>query len=126
MTRDEVLRIERETGTKLPEYYVDLVINYPTELVGTAAPAHELLNDPGEVIEENLDVRKNGYFGEPWPAHYFIIGRNGLGDYWVVRLDRTHFSIGFSDHEAMRCDKWAESREEFIAKLLKEVSDDAA
>jgi len=121
MTNEEIEKIQINTGITLPKYYVEFVTNYPEKLSETEAPDYGLLDNPEEIIEKNIDVRKNGYFGEKWPERYFIIGRNGCGDYYVVNLNSSEFSVGFSDHEKMECNLYAESQEEFISKLLKEM-----
>jgi len=123
VTHDDVKRIEKETGISLPQHYVDLVVNYPDELAETEAPDYGLLDDPDEVIRANRDVREQGYFGEQWPLQYFIIGQNGCGDYYVILHEGTAFSVGFADHEIMACNRFANTREEFIEKLLKEIAE---
>ncbi|PSV32886.1 SMI1/KNR4 family protein [Photobacterium sp. GB-72] len=84
MTPDDVKRIEKETGLTFPKCYVDIVTNYPSELLDSDAPDFGLLDDPEEIISENLEVREHGYFGEKWPERYLIIGKNGCGDYYVI------------------------------------------
>ena len=101
MINEDIDTIETATGIKLPQSYIDAATNYPPELLDTEAPDFGFLNNPQLVIDENLRVRKEGYFGEPWPDQYFIIGQNGCGDYYVVTTSATRFSVGFSDHEAM-------------------------
>ena len=120
MTRNDIERIEKETGLNFPACYVEVVTKYPSELLGSDAPDFGLLDDPDEIIEENLDVRENGYFGETWPERYLIIGKNGCGDYYVITPDAKEFSLGFSDHEKMECNPYANNLEEFIAKYLSE------
>ncbi|MCQ3827847.1 SMI1/KNR4 family protein [Microbulbifer elongatus] len=121
MNQQEVEFIEEKTGINLPECYKQVVLNYPGELLGTEAEDYELLNDPEVIIEENNEVRNNGYFGESWPAHYFIIGQNGCGDYYVVNLENREFSVGFACHEEMACHPYAASLSEFISKYLQET-----
>jgi len=121
MTLEDINKIQTKTGVTLPEYYVEFVTQYPKELSETEAPDYGLLDDPSEIIEQNIDVRMNGYFGEKWPERYFIIGQNGCGDYYVIDLQSQNFSIGFSDHEAMECTLYASNKEEFISKLLREM-----
>jgi len=118
MTLEDIKRIEKETGLRFPNPYIDVVTNYPVELLDTDAPDFGLLDDPDEIIEENNDVRENGYFGEKWPERYLIIGKNGCGDYYVTTPDSEDFSIGFSDHEEMACNLYANNLKEFIAKYL--------
>lgn len=118
MTPEDIKKIEEETNLKLPTHYIEVITNYPSELLNSDAQDFGLWNSPDEVIEENNTVRKNGYYGEKWPNNYLIIGHNGCGDHYVTVLDGDHFSVGFSDHEEMRCTKYADSLEEFIRKYL--------
>ena len=120
MTPKDIENIEALTNLKLPQSYIDVVTNYPVELLDSDAQDFGLLNSPDEIIEENNSVRKNGYYGEKWPDNYLIIGHNGCGDHFVTVLDATHFSVGFSDHEEMRCTKYADNLNEFISKYLSE------
>ncbi|MCU4677727.1 SMI1/KNR4 family protein, partial [Catenovulum sp. 2E275] len=80
-----------------------------------------LLNDAEIIIEENNDVRNNGYFGESWPESYFIIGQNGCGDYYVINHQGKEFSVGFASHEEMACNPYAANLAEFISKYLREI-----
>ncbi|MFW0778387.1 MAG: SMI1/KNR4 family protein [Rickettsiales bacterium] len=121
MNHEEIESIEEKTGIKLPESYKQVVLNYPKELLGTEAEDFGLLNDPEVIIEENNDVRNNGYFGEVWPERYFIIGQNGCGDYYVISHESKEFSVGFACHEEMACNPYAEGLSEFISKYLNEI-----
>lgn len=120
MTPTDIEKIEKETGLKLPQGYIDIVTHYPAELLDSDAADFGLLDDPDVIIEENISVRKSGYFGEKWPDHYLIIGQNGCGDYYVTNLNSNEFSVGFSDHEVMACNLYASNLKEFIEKYLSE------
>jgi hypothetical protein len=104
----------------LPSHYVELVSNYPEELLGTNARDFALLDDPVSVIEENISVRGNPFYGGVWPSRYFIIGTNGCGDLYVMNLEDDIFSTGFFDHERPAFLPHARSRAELISKLLQE------
>jgi hypothetical protein len=121
MTNEEVALIEQKTGIKLPASYKNIVLNYPEQLLGTEAEDYGLLNDPEVIIEENNDVRGNGFFGEAWPERYFIIGQNGCGDYYVISHQSEEFSVGFACHEEMACNQYAANLAEFISKYLNEI-----
>ena len=121
MTPHDIDSIQKKTGIILPVWYTEFVTNYPNELSETEAPDYGLLDDPDEIIEQNIDVRENDYFGEKWPCKYFIIGHNGCGDYYVINHESKEFSVGFSDHEIMECNPYASDRQDFIDKLLLEI-----
>jgi hypothetical protein len=120
MTPNDIEKLEKETELKFPQCYIDIVTSYPAALLKSDAAAFGLLDDPDEIIMENNDVRKNGYFGEKWPERYLIIGKNGCGDYYVTTPEAKEFSVGFSDHEAMECKLYANNLDEFIEKYLSE------
>lgn len=121
MSPDDISLIERSTKTTLPAHYVALVTSYPDQLADTEAPDFALLDDPHRIIEHNLHVRREGFFGEKWPENYFVIGENGCGDYYVILLGTTDFSVGFADHETMECHKFADSVPELVEKLIAEM-----
>ena len=114
--------IQDRTGIQLPRFYVELVTEYPAELSQTEAVDFGLLDDPEVVIRENLEVREQGYFGEPWPHQYFIIGQNGGGDYYVIIHTAKEFSVGFADHELMECRPFAATRSKFVELLLADMT----
>lgn len=120
MNHEEIAAIERGIGIELPDSYKQIMLNYPEALLESDAQDYGLLNDAEVIIEENTDVRKNGYFGEPWPERYFIIGINGMGDYFVINHQEKEFQVGFADHEAMACTAYAQNLPEFIQKYLAE------
>ena len=121
MNQVEIESIEEKTGIKLPESYKQVLLNYPKELLGTEAEDFGLLSDAEVIIEENIEVRSNGYFGEAWPGRYFIIGQNGCGDYYVINHENQEFSVGFACHEEMACNPYAANLAEFIGKYLNEI-----
>ncbi|WP_137718783.1 SMI1/KNR4 family protein [Methylobacillus flagellatus] len=121
-----IKNIESALGVKLPAYYVELVTNYPPELLETEAPDFGLLDSPNVIIDENKSVRTGAFYGGQWPAHLFIIGTNGCGDYYVTKLNDEKFSTGFFDHETPAFFPYSKSRSEFIEKLLSEQGDAVA
>jgi hypothetical protein len=121
MTAADIAEIEGALGFRLPNCYRAVVLNYPKALADTEAPDFGLFDTPAAVIDANLEVRKNGYFGQPWPDEYVIIGENGCGDYYVIIKNAAEFTVGFADHEAMECNQFASSLDDFVAKLLLEM-----
>lgn len=115
-----ITQIEAALGVALPQHYVELVTNYPTELLETDAPDFALLDDPKAVIEENMAVRGKPFYGGMWPDNFLIIGTNGCGDLYVTKLNGEEFSTGFFDHEKPAFFPHSASRSEFIEKLREE------
>ncbi len=113
--------IEEKLDKKLPQTYVDVVTNYPKELLATDSKDFGLLDDPELIARENLNVRNVGFYGEKWPERYFIIGLNGSGDYFVTTFESNNFSVGFADHETMECNPYADNLAEFIDKYVDET-----
>jgi len=120
VNHSDIDEIVNKTGLSFPKWYVDIITNYSEALIETDAPDFGFLDDPNQIIEENIDVRENGYFGEAWPERYLIVGLNGCGDYWVIITNSDTFSIGFSNHETMECRPYANSLDEFIQKYKSE------
>lgn len=126
MTVTEVQEIERLLGLALPRHYVEMVVNYPSALLGTEAEDFGLLNTPEAVVEQNTEVRNGPFYGAKWPDRYLVIGENGCGDLYVTKLDATEFSVGFFDHEQRAFVPHSSTKEEFVAKLLHEQGDASA
>lgn len=120
MDIEGITEIEAAIGVALPQHYVELVTNYPKELLETDAPDFGLLDDPKAVIEENRAVRGRPFYGGMWPDNFLIIGTNGCGDLYVTKLNGEEFSSGFFDHEKPAFFPHSTSRGEFIKKLLEE------
>lgn len=125
MDVNEINRIESALEVRLPAYYVELVTNYPKELLGTEAQDFGLLDNPDVIIEENRSVRLGDFYGGKWPANLLVIGINGCGDYYVTKLNDDKFSTGFFDHETPAFFPHSTSRSEFIEKLLAEQNDES-
>jgi hypothetical protein len=121
MNQEEIEAIENKTGVILPESYKQVMLSYPNELLGTEAEDFGLLHDVDVIIEENIDIRTNGYFGEAWPEQYFIIGQNGFGDYYVINHELQEFSVKFVCHEEMTGSTYADNLADFIRKYLNEI-----
>ncbi|TAH11351.1 MAG: hypothetical protein EAZ11_09405 [Curvibacter sp.] len=115
-----IKQIETALSIGLPPHYVELVTNYPSELLATDAPDFALLDDPATVIDENLAVRGKPFYGGVWPDNLIVIGTNGCGDLYVTRLDEKGFSVGFFDHEKPAFFPHSNSKAQLIEKLLAE------
>ena len=74
MTSDELDRVERELGIRLPHDYRALVLTYPAGL-GASGPDYELLDDPIQLIAINRLFREQGFFGSPVACAFLLIWR---------------------------------------------------
>ena len=81
MDIEAIRQIEAALGITLPNHYVELVTNYPLELLSADAPDFALLDNPEMVIAENRAVRGKPFYGGIWPDGIFIMGTNGCGDF---------------------------------------------
>jgi hypothetical protein len=101
MTEADVTRVEMELGVGLPAEYRELLINRAElqslthVLGGVVYPffLDSLYLDPNWLIELNRLERNpeaaTEYVFPGWWRKYFIIGSNGGGDYFCMRLDGT-------------------------------------
>ena len=100
MTEAELTRIGTELGITVPCEYREFMLAKAAELkgfthriAGTTCPwfLDTLYLNPGEVIQFNLIERQpdagSGYAFPDWWQMLFLIGSNGTGDYFCLRLD---------------------------------------
>ena len=122
MNGDEIKQIELALGVSLPRHYVELITDYPLELLSTDAPDFALMHEPSALIAENKAVIGQPFYGGTWPENFLVIGTNGCGDLYVTKLNGSEFSIGFFDHEVPAFFHHSSSREELVSKLLQECN----
>ena len=120
MITADIESIEAALRISLPKHYVELVTNYPQELLGTEAEDFALINNAKQLISENHSVRTGPFYGSRWPSNLLLIGTNGCGDFYVTTLEAKGFSTGFFDHEQPAFLPHSNSRQEFIQKILSE------
>ncbi|MFT6734563.1 MAG: hypothetical protein ACJAS9_002765 [Polaribacter sp.] len=76
-----------------------------------------------------FDLRKNGFFGRPWPGHLLAIGHDGFGDFLFVDLSISDETIYITDHEGEFCltdiseMELASSMEEYVDSCKEEQQD---
>lgn len=120
MDSGEIKSIESELDIELPELYLELLLNYPTALLGEGVHASEveLLNSPSSLIELNKFVREAN--GIDIDASHFLIGESGCGDYYFIDLDEDESSVYFWNHDICDFDEDEESGSllEHAGKLL--------
>ncbi len=98
MNTQDIERIESELSLKLPEFYTDVMLSYP--FPGWDCENFMLCNDPEEIIRENKENRKEGFFDAEWPDHFFILGFDGCGNYYFIDLKNKKEKVYFADHES--------------------------
>jgi hypothetical protein len=67
LTSDDLDRVERELGVRLPAAYRALIQAYPVGL-GSSGPDYELIDDADQLIAINRYFREHGFFGQTWPV----------------------------------------------------------
>ncbi len=119
MTSDDLDRVERELSLRLPGDYRALVLAYPAGL-GASGPDYELLDDPDQLIAVNRGLRERGFFGLPWPAHFFSFGGDGSGNEYCLDIRRDPSPVWFADHEGtIYTEEWP-SLEAWLAERKQE------
>jgi len=119
---DDLDRIERELGIRLPGEYRALVLTYPLGL-GPSGPDYELLDDAGEIIAVNRRLREDGFFGMPWPAHFFSFGGDGSGNEYYLDLRKEPSPVYFADHEGTLYSEQWPSLDAWLAERIREQAD---
>jgi hypothetical protein len=94
MTAADFTRITETLQVRLPEWYRSTLEAYPFP---TAEP--ELFASADEVIQQNQEYRKSGWFDFPWPSSFFVIGEDGCGNLYFVHLAADERRIFIADHD---------------------------
>lgn len=136
MTEPDVARIGTELGVAVPPDYRALMLAFPQDLrdapynspVGGRASDSLLFDDPQRVIRYNRRWRDpnelpvNGE-SEPWPDEFLIIGEDGGGNCWCVKLDGSDRSVWFFEHADGVFVPSAASCEEHVDHLRQLIAD---
>lgn len=106
MTSGDLDRVEHDLGIRLPSDYRALVLAYPAGL-GAGGPDYELLDDASQLIAINRLFREQGFFGLPWPPHFFSFGGDGNGNEYYLDLRTEPSPVYFADHEgSLYAEQW--------------------
>ena len=97
MNREELAELESRLSLTLPEEYKGTVIRHPFPETGSYN--YELCGDYETLLEENLGMRSEGFFGEQWNPTWFVIGTDGCGNNYFITTDPFDGNIYFADHE---------------------------
>ena len=98
MEAADFARIETSLSIELPDAYRLFMSSYPSE-ADEDIRSHALFSDSDLIVAENLEHRKEGWFGIKWPDEYFVIGDDGCGDTYFMVLGKDE-KVYFADHEA--------------------------
>jgi hypothetical protein len=92
---------------------------YPCEADSVAQDC-AIPDDAERVIALNLLFRRDGFFGVPWPAHYFSFGENGFGDALYLDLSVDSSPVFIAKHETGEFVVEAPSLQAFVDDLARE------
>lgn len=86
--------LEKALSAKLPDWYLECLASYPLSQVEL-----ELYDDLSLILAANQEVRRDGWFGFPWPNEFLVIGETGCGDLYFIRLGTSDRRVFLADHE---------------------------
>jgi hypothetical protein len=137
MTDLEIRGIEAALGFSLPPHHRDFFLNYPKQLAAAErrhgtwrerTSERELYSAPALIVEANRLVREAGIpwlgdQGDPWPEDLLVVGDDGCGNYWGVKVSGTDRSVYFYDHELADLEEAYESLWAFADFLVRDVAE---
>jgi hypothetical protein len=92
VTEADLARIEGGLGIIVPKDYRDLMLSRGAELSAAGGIGDILILEPDEIIITNLIERKpdsgTGFAFPKWWRKFFLVGTDGGGGYYCLRLDR--------------------------------------
>lgn len=98
MNSSDFEHIEQALGLTLPQAYRQVLISYPFAQ-DTQIYDRDLFESAAGIIDQNQIYRQGGFFGQKWPAHYLIIGRDTFGNLHFINLNQPDSPVYFADHE---------------------------
>ena len=110
-TLADISSLENGLGVNLPASYREVLQNYPFGLDSGAAE-WDLYATSEQIKAENKEYRTGGFFGQPWPKHYLVIGGDGAGNPYFLDLSQEKSPVYMADHETTSSeDRLAVNRE---------------
>ncbi len=79
-----------------------------------------------ELIDMNIEMRKEGFNGIKWPSEYLVIGDPNTGDFFFMNMKKNDSIIYYADHEkdfnsnSLKDMIYAENLDEFIKTELED------
>ena len=107
MTATDLSKIETSLSIQLPADYKEWALKLPPVDEETET-WHWAFNDADVLIEANRSLRKEGCYGEPWPANLFCIAEAD-GNYYFLDTDRPRLGIFYTNHDDgpyFKTDSW--------------------
>lgn len=114
MNNKDLQKIEKSLNIKPPKHYKDFILDYPDFLKETDAMDFALMTELDRLIDQNKRFRGIGQLKD-----YFIIGQNGCGDCFLIKLDSKDKKIYGFNHESGKINLMADNLAEY-AKLIKD------
>ena len=117
ITEVDIARIEAALGVNLPEAYARAFVAEAADPFGDS-----FYSSAEEVIRDTDFNRREGYFGQPWPLAWVVIGTAGNGDDFFVDAGRPDCPVFAARHErtifadSIGVDEGAPSVEAFVTR----------
>jgi hypothetical protein len=86
----------------------------------SATAAYMLPDDPVQILRDNLHYRTQGFFGIPWPPHWFAVGDDGSGNAYYLDLSIDPSPVFLADHETGKCGEAVQDFGTWIKQLKAE------
>lgn len=101
MTSEDLKLLELELKMDIPDYYKNIMLNYPLVHYDNCSNIRiAFMDDKNWLIEENKELRCQGFYNHVWPDYFFAFGHDGCGDYYFIDCrDKKSGHIYFADHE---------------------------
>jgi hypothetical protein len=123
MTEAELNGIEAALDIVLPSSYRDTMLEYPIPALVGNSDAY-LWDDASRLIEENTLLRSGAPGGvQPWPQHFYCLGRAGGDDVYAIDLRTPNASVWWVDHSHLDIDSSGKTHDSFKEWLSEFVRD---
>ena len=127
MTDADLNSIEAALDIKLPGSYRAEMLEYPIPALAGNSDAY-LWDNATALINENLILRRGGPGGlQPWPNHFYCLGRAGGGDVYAIDLRESHATVWWVDHshlDLLSSGKTHESFKEWLTEFVRDTIHD--
>jgi hypothetical protein len=114
LTIHDIKRIERTLKLRVPRAYSILLSSEIDECVDEIS----LLRSPKQIIATNLQCRDFEVDEAAWPRKYFVIGKDGCGNFYVLDSSKSDGAVLMYDHEQDAFIRYASSLKKFIASFV--------